>query len=254
MKRNIGVTAVLGLFAAVLLTASANATCTSPSLISFNGVDVFAYESSYNNATYLSANGSVLTIMGKVVCFAPPLDYLNANMPAKEYTFAIENLVSSGTIPSSPFPGTNVWDTDYNTAGGAVWSLWEDPTPDAPGTATVTCPPGALLPLFKNDNDAVLLLNGTIDGNFHTQITQTVATNRWSGSFNGLYHSTGGSKYGQVGNGQANINGLWCSLGTGISQCSLPSCYSAHPSGKFDTPGTTASLGSTWGRIKMLYR
>ena len=102
MKRNIGVTAVLGLFAAVLLTASANATCTSPSLISFNGVDVFAYESSYNNATYLSANGSVLTIMGKVVCFAPPLDYLNANMPAKEYTFAIENLVQLLTRDRSP--------------------------------------------------------------------------------------------------------------------------------------------------------
>src|SRR5690242_16831127 len=251
MKRNIGVTAVLALFAALALSATAMATCTTPSLISFNGVDVYAYETSYTNATYLSAPGSVLTIMGKVVCFAPPLDGLNSNMPGTEYTFVIENLVSSGTVASTPIPGTNAWDTDYNASGGAVWSLWEDPTPDAPGTATVSCPPGAILPLFKNDT---MLLTGTIDGKFHTQITQKVSTNTWSGSFNGLYHATGGTKFGAIGNGVANLNGLWCSLGTGVSQCSLPGCYSAHPSGKFDTPGTTPTLGSTWGRIKMLYR
>lgn len=254
MKRNIGVAAALGLLATAALSATATATCTTPSLISFNGQDVFAFETNYNNATYTSAPGSVLTIMGKVVCFGPPLDYLNsAPYTSNEYTFVIQGLVSAGTVHTTPLSGLDVWDTDYNVSG-ATWTLYEDATPDAPGAATIGSPASAL-PFFV---DGTVLLNGTVDNNFHTQITRTVKisppSTTWSGSFNSLYHAIGGTVFNKIGNGQANLNGLWCSLGTGTSQCTLPAGYSAHPSGKFDAPGTTATNGPTWGRIKLLYR
>ncbi len=255
MKRNIGVTAVLVLIAAVALSATALATCVTPNLISFNGQDVFAFETNYANPLYTSAFGSQLTIFGRVVCFAPPLDGLNST--GYEYTFVIQGLSSNGTVHTVPINNGNqtvdAWDTDYDVSN-ATWTLYEDTTPDAPGAATIG-PPGSALPLYS---DGSVILNGTIDNNFHTQITHTVqiapALDKWSGSFNSLFHATGGSKYGAVGNGVANLNGFWCSLGTGVSQCSLPPGYSAHPSGKFDSPGTTAVSSSTWGRIKLLYR
>ena len=253
MKKKIGVAAVLGLLglAALAGSASATGTCIAPTFISFNVDTAFAFETSYTNATYTSAAGSILTVMGKVVCFGPPFTALNGT--GKEYSVVISGLKSQGTVPSSPIPGTSVWDTDYNDPTGTpTFAVYEDNTPDLPGPTTIGSP-AAALPLFDGSEAGVTtILSGTIDY-FHTQITKS-STNRWSGSFNALYHSTGGTLYGAVGNGQANLNGLWCSLGTGTQQCSEPAGYSAHPSGKFDQPGTTPATATTWGRIKTIYR
>jgi hypothetical protein len=255
MKKKIGVAAVLGLLgmAALVPSASATAVCTgTPSpFISFNVDTVFAYETSYNNATYTSAPGSILTVLGKVVCFGSPFNVLAGNN--KEYSVVIQVKTVAGTSFSSPIPGTAVYDTDYNDPSGPQsFAIYEDATPDLPGPLTVGTPASALALFDGSEAGVTAILSGTIDY-FHTQITKS-STNRWSGSFNALYHSTGGTLYGAVGNGQANLNGLWCSLGTGIQQCTLPVGYSAHPSGKFDQPGTTPTQTTTWGRIKTIYR
>lgn len=252
MKKKIGVTAVLGLVAMAALAGSASATgtCIAPTFISFNVDTAFAFETNYDNATYTSTAGSILTVMGKVVCFGPPFTALNGT--GKEYSVVITSLVSLGTVHSTPIAGTDVWDTDYSVGSPATFAVYEDNTPDLPGPTTIGSPATAL-PLFDGSEAGVTtILSGLIDY-FHTQITKN-SLNRWSGSFNALYHSTGGTLYGAVGNGQANLNGLWCSLGTGTSQCTEPAGYSAHPSGKFDQPGTTPATATTWGRIKTIYR
>jgi hypothetical protein len=256
MKKKIGVAAVLGLLAVAALSPSASATqvCTgSPApFISFNVDTVFAYETAYNNATYRASAGSVLTILGKVVCFGFPFNGLAGNN--KEYSVVIQVKTAAGTPPPVLFSGNNIWDTDYNDVSGPQsFAIYEDASPDLPGPLTVGSPASALALFDGSESGVTAILSGTIDY-FHTQIRQTIASNVWSGSFNALYHATGGSLYGAVGNGQANLNGLWCSLGTGTSQCTLPPGYSAHPSGKFDQPGTTPGLPATWGKIKMLYR
>ncbi len=254
MKSRIGVAVVLGLLAGAVAAHATNApgTCISPTMISFNGGDVFAYETIYNNATYSSSAGSQLTVVGKIVCFGPPLDYLNSTWGTYEYTFILTGLVSQGTVPTNPLATLFKWDTSYNPG---TFAIYQDAAMDAPSSATIAGfgpPPNAAVPsTFINGH---LLLSGTVDY-FHTQIVQNNGS--WSGSFNALYTSTGGDPavFASVGNGQANLNGLWCSLGTGPGQCAIGPGYSAHPSGKFDAPSTiTATLNSTWGRIKTIYR
>jgi hypothetical protein len=247
MKRKIGVAALIGLVAAGALAAAASAQCISPTLIKFDN-DTFAYETNYNNATYMSAVGSQLTVVGIITCFGPPLDFLNANMPAKQYTVWLTGLTSMGTVAVVGPP--NTWNTSYST-GSAQFFIFEDSSTPAPTAATLPPnPPNATVP--STFTDGTIILSGTIDY-FHTLITQG-STGHWSGSFNALYTATGGTQYPKVGGAQANLNGLWCSLGTGVSQCSLPAGYSAHPSGKFDQPSSTPARPSTWGRMKMLYR
>ena len=243
--RKIGVVALLGIVAAAALSGPAMAQCVSPTLIKFDA-DVFAYESSYVNATYMSSAGSTLTDVGKIVCFGPPLSYLNANMPAKEYTF-IWTLTSYGTLMTIP---GKVWDTDYATSSTpGSFSIYEDSAPDAPTAATIAPnPPNADAPTkFIN---GTVILSGLIPY-FHTQITKA-SNGNFGGSFNATYYFTGGTLYSTIGGNTSNLNGLWCSLGTGPGQCTLPAGYSAHPSGKNDVP--TLAYQSTWGQIKQLYR
>jgi hypothetical protein len=253
MKKKIGVTAVLGLLAMAAFTgpASATGTCIAPTFISFNVDTVLAYETNYVNATYTSNPGSVLTILAKVTCFGPPFTALNGT--SKEYSVVITSLVSLGTVHTL-FGTTDIWDTDYSVSAPATFALYEDNSADLPAPATAPAPAAALALFDGSEAGVTTILSGQIDY-FHTQITENGQTpRRWGGSFNALYHATGGTLFGLVGNGQANLNGLWCSLGTGLSQCSLPAGYSAHPSGKFDQPGTTPTQSTTWGRIKTIYR
>src|SRR5258706_4909534 len=177
MKTKLGLGAVLGLLglAALAGSASATGTCIAPTFISFNVDTAFAFETSYTNATYTSAAGSILTVMGKVVCFGPPFTALNGT--GKEYSVVISGLKSQGTVPSSPIPGTSVWDTDYNDPTGTpTFAVYEDNTPDLPGPTTIGSP-AAALPLFDGSEAGVpTILSGSIDS-FHTQITKS-STNR----------------------------------------------------------------------------
>src|SRR5262245_348960 len=138
MKRMFGLSAVMVAFAAIALATSAQATgtCVSPTFISFNTDTVFAFETNYNNATYISAPGSILTVMGKVVCFVAPFAGLNNN--GKEYSVVIQNLVSQGTVHTVPIG--DQWDTDYDVTTPATFAIYEDTTPDLPGPTTIGSP------------------------------------------------------------------------------------------------------------------
>src|ERR1041384_2281597 len=46
--------------------------------------------------------GGVMRFVGTVSVFGPPLDFLNATMPAVEYTFTGDDLVSQGTTTIGP--------------------------------------------------------------------------------------------------------------------------------------------------------
>jgi hypothetical protein len=200
--RKIGVVALLGIVAAAALSGPAMAQCVSPTLIKFDA-DVFAYESSYTNATYMSSPGSALTVVGKIVCFGPPLAYLNANMPAKEYTF-IWTLTSGGTLQTIP---GRVWDTDYATSTTpGSFSIYEDSAPDSPNASTVPPnPPNALVPsTFVN---GTLILGGVIPY-FHTQITRA-SNGNFGGSFNATYYFNSGTLYPRMGGNTRNVNGRW---------------------------------------------
>jgi hypothetical protein len=244
MKTKIGVAVLLGLVAMCgIATSATEPPCLSPILIKFDN-DTFAYETAYTNATYTSAPASVLKVIGKIVCLGLPLAYTTGN----EYTVVMTGLVSAGTVHTTPF-GSDQYNTDYS---GGSFTIYEDTTPDVPTAATLGTyglPPGADA-LYT---DGTAILSGTIDY-FHTLISRASTTGKWSGSFNALYTSTGGSLFGLIGGAQSNLNGLWCSLGAGSGQCSLPAGYSAHPSGKFDVPASTAASSSTWGKLKLLYR
>lgn len=251
--RKIGVAALLGALALGAFSLPARAQCVSPVLIKFDA-DVFAYETAYDNTTYMSTAGSILKVVGKIVCFGPPLDYLNANMPGTEYTF-VWNLKSlpPGTVQTIV---NRVWDTDYASASvPGSFVIYEDTSPESPDAASVAqFPPNADVP--DKFVDGTVILSGSIDY-FHTQITRT-STGRFGGSFNATYHFTGGTLYPSIGGNTSNLNGLWCALGSAPGQCTIPSNilpptgYSAHPSGKNDVP--TVAYISTWGAIKMLYR
>jgi len=255
MRKKIGVAALLGLMATGAFVAPAMAQCVSPVLIKFDA-DVFAYESMYDPSTLISSTGSNLTVVGKIVCFGPPLDYLNANMPATEYTFIWSlKTLAPGTVQTIL---GRVWDTDYASATQpGTFSIYEDGAPNAPNATTVLpYPPNADVP--AKFVDGTVILSGVIDY-FHTQVTKS-SLGTYGGSFNATYHFTGGTLYPVIGGNSSNLNGLWCTIGTGTGQCMIPSNYvpppppgySAHPSGKNDVP-TVAHL-STWGAIKQLYR
>lgn len=262
MTRKIGVAALLGALAAGAFSVPARAVpdCPSPALIEFDA-DVFAYETNYNTATFISTTGSVLTVVGKIVCFGPPFTSLNANMPGTEYTF-IWNLktLAPGTQQLVP---NRLWQADYaSSAQPGTIEIYEDTTPDSPDAASIPVDPLNALNLVVPEKfvDGTLILSGVIDY-FRTQITRSTAA-LYSGGFNATYHFTGGTLYPTIGNNTSNLTGLWCSLGLGTGQCMIPSGYtlwpnpvsgySAHPNGKHDTP--VPAHASTWGAIKMLYR
>jgi hypothetical protein len=242
MKKIIGAAAV----AALLMSGavgSAFAQCGTGVMIKFDA-DAFSYETAYTNATYNSAVGSQLSMVGIVSLFCAPFLDLDPNDPTTEYTFYITSLTSGGTshIPVGP---TTFHETDY---AGGTWEIHAGSPRNAP-TAAGGMPalPSGLVP--SNFTDGPAILSGTLS-NFHVEVTVQGAN--INGSFNANYVTTGGTLFGRVGGGSATFAGNWCPTlqPTGCT----PATYSAHPNGKWDTPGTTAVLPSTWGRMKQLYR
>jgi hypothetical protein len=247
-KRTIGVTVLSGLLALGAFAPLASAQCPplggpSSPMIEFDA-NCFAYESNYTPATYNSAAGSQLTVVGIIDLFYAPLAFLNPADPTKEYTFVLSGLTSAGTVtvPSGP---TTFYTTDYN---GGTFAIYEGSPENAPlAGAMPPSPPNATVP--GNFADGTVILSGTLCG-FRTEISRTVVGPNTivNGSFRSNYHFTGGSQYGIVGDAEALLSGLW-----NVSS-PLPTGYSAHPNGKFDSPPSTPALNSTWGILKSLYR
>ena len=250
MKRQIGVAMLVALTALTSLASGALAQCTTGMLIKWdeNG---FAYETNYNPNTFISANGSGLTVVGKVTAFCQMLSGLDASDPTKEYTFIWTGLTSAGTVGPTPVGFSTRWTTNY---GNGQFFIYEDNSPDAPNpVAMPASPPNATVP--ANYTDGTVILSGNITG-FSTTITR-FNTGTYATSFRGDFAFTGGTLFNLVGPEFGLLTGAWCanddaSPGT-IGLCDMPTGYSSHPNGKFDQPVTPAQT-STWGAIKQLYR
>ena len=241
MTKKIGVAAMVGLLALSGFAGSAFAQCGTGVMIDWDA-NSFAYETNYTPATFNSAAGSQLTVVGIVNLFCSPFLDLNPNSATTEYTFVFDGLVSGGTTTQVNGPST-VYTTNY---GSGAFRIYEGTPRNAPTAGSMPAgPPNATVP--ANFADGTLILSGTLSA-FSTQITR-VGTNPPNGSFRADYTFTGGSLFSRVQNtGAGLMQGLWC-VTTGCT----PSGYSAHPDGKFDNP-PTAVLNSTWGAIKDLYR
>lgn len=241
MKRKIGAAMLAGALLLGGLATGASAQCVPGVLLDWD--QGFAYETNYTPATFTSANGSQLAMVGRLVALCGPLGGLDANDPAKEYTIYLTGLTSNGTTK----PTATRWTTTY--AGGQFFVYEGSPkdTPD-PGSMPAS-PPNASVPsTFTN---GTLILSGTLS-NFRTQVV--LLSGNYSSTMAANFQVTGGSYAGAfVGTGDGLVTGTWCPSGTGSALCTLPAGYSNVSNGKFDVPVTPAS-SSTWGAIKALYR
>jgi hypothetical protein len=260
MKSKLWVAAVVGLLATSLSATMATAqVCTDyPGImIKFDG-NAWSYETAYTPATFSSASGSQLTVVGAVSLFCGPFIGLNPLDPVKEYTFIWDGLTSQGTTTQVVSSTTTRYITQYL---GGNFRIYEGPSRNAPTALELpSLPPAGVVPgAFV---DGTLILSGAMDPLTVTVTRSGSVTYTYSGNFRANYHATGGAFYNQVGNATNLLSGAWCpvpaSNPTPASPlnftCQLPAGWSAHPNGKWDMPLSVPALPSTWGTIKSMYR
>jgi len=242
MKSKIGAAMLAGLLMLGGSAALAADTCVPGVLIDWD--QAFAYETNYTPATFNSAAGSQLSVVGRLVALCGPIGSYDGNDPVNEYTIYLTGLVSAGTTT----PTATRWTTSYS---GGQFFVYEGNPKNAPlDNAMPPSPPNADVP--SKYIDGTLLLSGTLS-NFRTQIV--LSGGNYITSMGGNFLITGGSESpGFAGTGSGLITGTWCPNGSGSGGlCALPAGYSAVSNGKFDVPPTPA-INSTWGAIKSLYR
>lgn len=167
--------------------------------------------------------GGELKAVGIVSDFGPPLDFLDAHDPGKEYTFYLHGLISQGTVASGP-PGTTFYVTEYT---GGFFELYEDLSPESSFDPN---PPNATVP--STYTDGTLLLSGY----FTSFRTQTNNFTQYSvGNAEGTIIFNGGSLLSLWTNnvGQAECPGLF-NGGTTWSGSALPAGYLFRHDGKLD--------------------
>jgi hypothetical protein len=189
--------------------------------------------------------GGIMQAVGTVDVFGPPLDFLNATMPATEYTFYINLLNSLGTTSLGP-PATTIYTTFFS--GGTI-DVYADPTPDAvfapnppngqvPGTFTDVAPPilsGVFTSLVVTTNNYTVFKVGSIEGNIN-----------WTGGTLLSYLTNGAGGYCP---GLLTGGATWnTAVGVGIPG------YLFRHDGKIDLQCPTPTAKSSWGRVKQLYR
>jgi hypothetical protein len=191
---------------------------------------------------YNSPFGTQLYIVGTVSAFGPPLGFLNANDPTKDYTFYLYGLGSLGTS-TTPIPTLgNAYLTNYDSG---VIELYEGTPRDA---AFDPNPPNANVPsTFTN---GTLLLSGTITG-FYTQ-TNDFST-YMTGNAEGSITWTGGSLFPIVSPGGHPCPSLFTG-GVTWEPSALIEGYLFRHDGKIDLDCPTPARTGTWGRIKAIYR
>jgi|WetSurMetagenome_2_1015567.scaffolds.fasta_scaffold100605_2 hypothetical protein len=252
MKSKIWVAAALGLLATALSAPVATAQCGSypGMMIKFDG-DAWAYEPGYDAANIFSTAGNQLTVVGTVSVFCYPFANFNPANPDTEYTFIWDGLVSQGTTSVAYLGTGRKYMTNYV---GGNFRIYAGSPRNAPTVTPPALPAGGIVPdAFV---DGTMILGGTM-GPLYVEILKLPGGTSYSGSFRADYWGTGGTLYGLVEDASSLLTGLWCPVPPSTSKpgtCSLPTGWSAHPSGKWDMPGTVPTLPSTWGKIKTLYR
>lgn len=189
--------------------------------------------------------GGMMEMVGTVSAFGPPLDFLNATMPATEYTFYVTGCISGGTVTTGP-PATQIYTTSY--AGGTI-QVFADPTPDA---MFAPFPPNAQVPSTFTDVPPPILT-----GNFTRFV---VTTNNFTtfqvGSLEGDIAWTGGTMISYFrGANDAICPGLFTG---GITWNTAPGIgipgYLFRHDGKIDLQCPVPTLKSSWGSLKQMYR
>jgi hypothetical protein len=189
--------------------------------------------------------GGIMRAVCTISVFGPPLDFLNATMPATEYTFYIDGLSSLGTTSVGP-PGQTIYQTIFT--GGTI-NVYADPTPDA---VFAPNPPNALVPSTFIDVPPAILT-----GQFTSLVVTTNNfTAHQTGSIEGDILWTGGTLIGYFGNGSGGdcpglfTGGTTWNTSPGIG---IPG-YLFRDDGKIDLQCPVPTLKSTWGNLKQLYR
>ena len=225
------------LFTAAVLAGMLATPASSAPLIDWDPAFFYEPGATFNNST----PGNEMKIVGIVSAFGGALAHLNANDPAKEYTFFLEDLTSDGTATIGPI-ATQFYITTYT--GGTI-TLYEGtprnhaftPNPengDVPSTFT----------------DGTVLLSGTITG-FFTQTNNF--TPFMTGNAEGHITWTGGSLIGLMGGEDCPdlfTGGMTWSQAPNVG---IPGFLFRHD-GKIDDECPTPTRTSTWGRMKTLYR
>jgi hypothetical protein len=261
MKSKIWGTAAMVLLATALSVTVAAAQCPAPTdtaglMIKFDA-DAWSYETAYTPATFSSAAGSQLTVVGIVSMFCEPFLGLDPLDPAKEYTFICDGLTTSqGTLTQTIGTLGAIRYTTQYTGGG--FRIYEGSPRNAPTALTLPAlpAPGVVPDAY---GDGTLILSGAMEP--LTVIVNRTSTGTYNGSFKAYYHATGGTYYDRVGDAVNLMDGGWFPVpatnpdppaptGTIL----LPAGWSAHLNGKWDMPRTVPVLPATWGRIKTLYR
>lgn len=185
--------------------------------------------------------GAIMRCVGTISAFGPPLEALNATMPATEYTFFIDGLESQGTVQNGSF-----YTTFYN--GGTI-AMYADATPDA---VFAPNPPNPDVPSTFVDGGAPFLT-----GNFTSLVVQTNSITTFKvGNIEGDIVWTGGTLFGEIaGPGGQPCPGLFTGGATWntVPGVGIPGYLFRHD-GKIDLQCPTPTSKSTWGRLKSLYR
>ncbi len=187
-------------------------------------------------------SGSTLFVVGTVSAFGPPLSFLNANDPTKDYTFYLYGMTSLGTTSTPVPPLGTAYVTTYTT--GTI-ELYEGTPRDA---AFAPNPPNASVPsTFTN---GTLILSGTID-NLYTQTNDF--SNFSTGNAEGKITWTGGTLLPFMGQGGHPCPSLFTGGLSWAPGVVIPGYLFLHD-GKIDLDCPTPARTSTWGRIKTLYK
>jgi hypothetical protein len=261
MKSKIWVVAVMGLLATSLSATVAAAQCTpAPAetgvMIKFDA-DAWAYETAYTSATFSSAAGSQLTVVGIVSKFCYPFADLDPADPNTEYTFIWDGLTSVGTT-SKPYGLSGTQYTSRYVGGG--FRIYAGSPRNAP-TAAAGLPDLPDLGVVPDAfTDGTMILGGVMTDTLFAIVTRS-STGTYTNSFRANYQCTSGTLYYRIDNGISLISGAWCAVPPNnpdppypLGTCQLPVGWSAHLNGKWDTPSTVPTMSSTWGKIKTLYR
>lgn len=188
-----------------------------------------------------SIPGNQMQIVGIISSFGPPLAFLNANDPTKDYTFYVSGLVSNGTTVIG-LPGSQFYVTTYT--GGTI-QVYEGTPRDAVFDPN---PPNANVPsTFTN---GTLILSGTVSG-FYTQTNDFTAFD--TGNAEGSITWTGGTLFSSVSHSGQPCPSLFTGGLTWFPSLLIPGYLFRHD-GKIDVDCPSESRSSTWGRMKSLYR
>jgi hypothetical protein len=259
MKSRIWVAAVMGLLATALSATQATAQCNpagdNPGVMIKFDADAFAYETAYTPATFTSAVGSQLTVVGIVSIFCNPFSDLNPLDSNTEYTFIWDGLVSQGTVPSVKGTGMK-YTTNYL---GGEFRIYAGSPRNAPiyGALPTITAPGIVPDLF---GDGTLILSGVMTDSLNVYFTRS-SSGTFTSSFRANYRCTGGTLFNRVGDAINVMAGLWSPVPPPnsnppqpLGSTVLPAGWSAHPNGKWDMPASVPARPSTWGKIKSMYR